>query len=175
MLTFSLVLLVTINCQKKVRNQPCENLDHEPIPTPGNQMIHFEMAFPPGKKDFDVPTELINRGDLLGGKVKPVGGNPVFFGANPVGNHPQLFFGLVYTGGSEENDGVIKDEIIRLHFQGADTRFLRTGLNPADKVFSFGLPEVEVLMALVVAIQNAGLPWRQDLVGPRDAHRPCPR
>ena len=99
-------------------------------------MIHFEMAFPPGKKDFDVPTELINRGDLLGGKVKPVGGNPVFFGANPVGNHPHLFLGLVYTGGSEENDGVIKDEVIRLHFQGADNRFFRTGLNlnPPSKI-----------------------------------------
>jgi hypothetical protein len=36
-------------------------------------MTDFEMAFPPGKKDFDIPTELINGGDLLSGKVKAVG------------------------------------------------------------------------------------------------------
>ena len=61
---------MTINSQKEARNQAGDDLNHEPKPAPGQQMIHFEMAFPPGKKDFDIPPELINRGDLLGGETK---------------------------------------------------------------------------------------------------------
>ena len=37
------VLFMTINSQKEVRNQAGDDLNHEPIPAPGQQMIHFEV------------------------------------------------------------------------------------------------------------------------------------
>ncbi len=68
---FFMVFLVAIDGQKEVSNQPSENLDHEPVPTAGDQVVHFQVAFPPAKKDFDGPTEFINRGDLLRREIKP--------------------------------------------------------------------------------------------------------
>jgi hypothetical protein len=40
-------------------------------------MIALQMAFPPTEEKFDVPSELIGEGNLLGGEILAIGSNPV--------------------------------------------------------------------------------------------------
>src|SRR3974377_1544005 len=160
-----MVFLVAIDGQKEGSNQSSENLDHEAVATAGDQVVHFQVAFPPTKKDLDGPAEFINGSDLLSREIKPVGGNPVSLQANAEGDHPHFFLGLVNAGRAQQSNGIIKNDAARLYFQGAD-HFLRgPGFNPADKMFSFGLPKVEVFMALIVAVHNGGLSRGTDLAG----------
>jgi hypothetical protein len=107
-------------------------------------MVPFQEAFPPAEKDFDFPAQLINGGDLLGGKIIPIGGDPVGLGAHPVGNHPDFFLGLVHPGGAQETKGVIEDNAARFGFQGSEDFFCRAGLNPADKILLLFLPEGKI-------------------------------
>ena len=67
------------------------------------------MPFPPGKERLDIPTELVNEGNLLGGQFKAVRGNPVEFACYFVTDQTQRFFGLINALLPQENLGVIEN------------------------------------------------------------------
>ncbi len=64
-------------------------MNHETMIRTGNQVIYFEMAFPPAEKDLDFPAKEIDSGNLFGGKVPSVGCDPVRFHANAIPDDPE--------------------------------------------------------------------------------------
>jgi hypothetical protein len=62
---FFVVLFTAINSKQQIGDQAGEYLNHEAILASGNQMVDFEMAFPPGKELLYVPSEFVNEGNLL--------------------------------------------------------------------------------------------------------------
>jgi hypothetical protein len=44
----------------------------------GDEVIDLEVLFPPAEEIFDLPSEFINQGEVFGGKVKAIGGHPIF-------------------------------------------------------------------------------------------------
>ena len=95
----------------------------------------YQVPFPPDEKDFDFPAQLINGDDLLGGKIIPIGGDPVGLGAHPAGNHPDFFLGLVHPGGATEAKGVIEDNAAWFGFQGSEDFFVMPALIGQTKYF----------------------------------------
>ena len=127
-------------------------------------MIHFKVAFPPAKEDFDVPTEFKDHRNLLSGEIKAVCGNPIVNSINTVADKANWLFCLVNSWGAQQNDSIIKNEALRINCISFDHCLARTSFDAADKawlssakLFSFCLPEIKVLMALVVAIHNTSL------------------
>jgi hypothetical protein len=51
-------------------------------------MVDAQMAFPPGKEVFDIPSELVGLGDLFRRKVSAVCSDPVIDTTNVVSNQP---------------------------------------------------------------------------------------
>jgi len=49
-------------------------------------MVDLEVAFPPGKKLFYIPSELIDESDLLCCEIITICGNPVFGAINDISN-----------------------------------------------------------------------------------------
>ena len=52
---FFLKGVVAVYGQQQLRDQAGQNLDHQAVRTTGDQMVNFQMSFPPGKKVLDVP------------------------------------------------------------------------------------------------------------------------
>jgi len=122
------------------------------------------MAFPPAEENLDVPSELIGKGNLFGGEVVAIGGDPVINTVHLVADQADFPCCLVDSGGSQKNDGVKKDNAVGLDGIRSDHGLFRGGFDPTDKVFALCLPDVKELMALVAAIHNARFPRRQDLL-----------
>jgi hypothetical protein len=57
---FFVVLFTTVNSEKQISDQTGQDLDHQAVLASRDQMVYFEMAFPPGKEFLDVPSQLIN-------------------------------------------------------------------------------------------------------------------
>ncbi len=49
------MLLMAIDREQKIGDQTGQHLDDETMAASGNEMVHLEMPFPPGKKCFYVP------------------------------------------------------------------------------------------------------------------------
>ena len=62
---FFVVLLMAMDSQQEISNQPGKNLHHKAILAPGNQMVNSEVAFPPCEEFLDIPSEFVNKGDLF--------------------------------------------------------------------------------------------------------------
>lgn len=100
------------------------------------------MAFPPSEKLLYVPAELIDLGNLFGGQVKAVGGNPINFVGHPIADKPQpclpagrRLFRLIVTGLAELDLGIVKYNAVdwnRITFQAV---FCGVGFDTADKMF----------------------------------------
>ena len=88
-------------------------------------MIDLQMALPPAEENLDVPPELIGEGDLLGGEVVAIGGDPVINAAYPIADQTDFPFRLIDAGGSQKNDGVKKDIAAGLNVIGSDDCFSR--------------------------------------------------
>ena len=71
--------LMEIDHQQKIGDQSTEQLHQEAVRVSGDEMIDFEVLFPPGEEDFNLPSERENEGDLLCGQILSVGSDPVFF------------------------------------------------------------------------------------------------
>lgn len=127
----------------------------------------MEMPFPPAKESFDVPAELVDKGDLLNGQVKPVGGDPVGSTVDLITNQPYRCFGLVDAGCAQKYLGIKKDW--RSSHKGVFFKHLvaRGLLDAADKMALLLLPMVKPLMRLVAAIHNGGLPGLDKLLDAR--------
>jgi hypothetical protein len=63
---------MAVNGKQQIGNEACQDLYHQAVPTSCNQMVDAQMAFPPGKEVFDVPSELIGLGYLLGSQIPAI-------------------------------------------------------------------------------------------------------
>src|SRR5665647_443916 len=120
------------------------------------------MALPPAEENLDVPSELVGKGNLFGGEVVAVGGDPVINTVHPIADQADFPFRLIDTGGSQKNDGVKKDNAVGLDGIRSNNGLFRGGFDSTDKVFVLCLPDVKELMALVASIHDARFPRRQD-------------
>ena len=121
------------------------------------------MAFPPTEENLDVPAELIGESDLLCGEIMTIRGNPVIDVCHPITDKADFFFRLVDVRGSQQNHGVVEDNTAGLHIVFPDFALGGGLLDAADEMFSFGLPFVEALMALIVAIHDTRFSGGQNL------------
>jgi len=64
-------------------DQSRKDLHQQAIGAASDQMIHFEVALPPGEEGFYRPAQLVDQGNLLSRQVKSVGGNPIVFFGQP--------------------------------------------------------------------------------------------
>ena len=60
-----------------------------------DEVVDFQVAFPPGKKYFYVPAKLVYRCNLFGGQVQPAGGDPILNAVDLITDKSQWFFGLI--------------------------------------------------------------------------------
>jgi len=108
-------------------------------------------------RDICSIVKLIAHGDLLGGKIIAVGGNPVIYRIDHIAYLAKLFLSLVYPWGSNKDRGVVEDNAVRLYPIRFDHCFLRIRPDEAYKMLDLVLPLIKVCMALVVPIHNADL------------------
>ncbi len=99
---FFVVLLPAIDGKQEVGDQAGKDLHHGPIISPGDQMVDSEVAFPPCKEFFHVPSELVNESDLLYCQIITAGGNPVFLGIHSGSDEPERSPALIDTGCTQQ-------------------------------------------------------------------------
>ena len=116
-------MFMAINGQQKISDQSGKYLNHQAVFCSGNQMIDSEMTFPPAKKCFDVPAELICLGNLLGGQVKAICCYPVIDLSDAVTDNAKRFFALINTGCTKKDDSIVKDDAIFWNRIRLDTWF----------------------------------------------------
>ncbi len=73
------IALMEIDHQQEIGDQSREQLHQEAVWVSGDEMIDFEVLFPPGEEGFNLPSERENEGDLLCRQVLSVGSDPVSF------------------------------------------------------------------------------------------------
>jgi len=56
------------------------------------------MALPPTEEDLDIPPELISEGDLLGGKIMAICGDPVIYICHAITDQTNFLFRLIDVG-----------------------------------------------------------------------------
>jgi len=120
------------------------------------------MAFPPAKEYLYVPSELINKSNLLCCQVMTTRGNPVFDVVDRVSHDFNGLLGLIHSGGTQQHNGVVEYVAVRIDFIGFQYRFLGSGFDAADKMLSLFLPLIKSIMGLVSTVGNASLPRRKD-------------
>lgn len=125
------------------------------------------MAFPPSEKLLYVPAEFINLGNLFGGQVKAVGGDPIYFAGHSIADKPQRLFRLINIGLAELDLGVVKYKAVGWNRVTFQTGFCGVGLDAADKMSIFRLPPVKGFMTLIAPIHDPGLSWFKDLADKR--------
>lgn len=65
--------------QKQIGDQAGQELKEHAVPVSGDEVIHVEMFFPPGKESFDLPAQREDESDLFGSQVIAIGDHPVDF------------------------------------------------------------------------------------------------
>ena len=96
---------LAVKGQEEIGDEAGKDLHHQSVFAPGKKMIDMEMPLPPAKEGFDAPAELVHQGDLLGGQVETVGGNPVGNFFNLIANQPDRLVGLVDAGNRAVSKG----------------------------------------------------------------------
>jgi len=127
---------VTVKCEKQIGDEAGEDLSHEGMFGPCELVIKVEMPFPPSEEGFDIPSEEIDFGDLLGGKVETVGGDPEGFGVGAVPDQAEGLPGKCRFGGAEEDDGVIEDHAAGYEWVLGENGFGGVLADAADEVNS---------------------------------------
>src|SRR3990170_5343592 len=107
------------------------------------------MAFPPAEENLDVPSELIGEGNLFGGEIVAIGGDPVIDVRHPIADQAEFPFRPIDALGPQKNYGVIKDDAVWLNVIHSDDSLFRGGFDPADIMLAVRLPGVKELMALI--------------------------
>ena len=116
------ILLMAVYGERKVGDEPGENLDHQAMMASRYQGINTEMALPPGEKFLDLPAKFICLGNLLSGQIKAVSGNPVGLSANLISYKPQRFFRPLDPLNAKHDFGIIENIAAF-----SDREFLQTG------------------------------------------------
>lgn len=94
------MVFVTINCKEQIDNKPSKYLHHQPILASCNEVVNSKMTFPPSKKVFDFPSELIDFSELVTGQISAVGCSPVVDILNAVTDKMNRCLGLIIVLGS---------------------------------------------------------------------------
>src|SRR5450759_4650928 len=79
------------------------------------------MVFPPAEENLDVPSELIGEGNLFGGEIVAIGGDPVIDVRHPIADQTKFPFRPIDAGGPQKNYGVVKDNAVGLNFIHSET------------------------------------------------------
>jgi len=148
---------MAVNSQEQIGDQSAQNLSHQTIGAAGDQVVDVEVLLPPPEEDFDVPAQLVSQGHIFGAQIKTVGGYIVIRAIDTVADDTDRLFRLVLALGTQKSHHIQEDMAA---FRGRslfDDGFSGALADPTDKVSSLGLPLVEVLMALVIAVHDAGL------------------
>lgn len=61
-------------------------------------MIDLQVAFPQAEENLDVPPELIDEGNLFGGAIVAIGGDPVIHVRHPIADQAEFPFGPIDAG-----------------------------------------------------------------------------
>jgi hypothetical protein len=80
-----------------------------PKSTDTDQVVHFEVEFPPTEEGLYVPTQLINLSHFFSRQVVSVGGYPVILACNTISNKAQFFHRLALSFVAEKNYVDIED------------------------------------------------------------------
>ena len=59
------MLVLTVDSQEELGDETRQNLDHHLVLASGKRLVNFEEPFPPGDEFFNLPAELIGKGDLF--------------------------------------------------------------------------------------------------------------
>jgi hypothetical protein len=95
-------------------------------------MVDSEMAFPPAKEYLYVPSELVNKSNLLCCQIMTTCGNPVFDVVDSISHDSDGLLGLIHSGGTQQNNGIIEDVAVWVDFIGFQYRFFGTGFDAAN-------------------------------------------
>lgn len=157
-----LVMIMAIYGEKQIGNQSGENLYHQPILCPCDQVIDPEVPLPPCKELFDLPAQFIDKSDLLGREIMAIGGYPVIYVIDAVSNKAEWLLCLVNTWGPEQNDRIVEDDAVggdRVHLNAG---YLGICLDTADEVLAIGLPFIKAMMGLIAPVHDTGLARREN-------------
>ena len=91
-------MLVTVDSEKQIGDEAGKNLNHNSVPASGNKVIDFQMAFPPSKEFLNVPSELVDHGDLFSREIISIGGHPEVDSIDVIPDKAQSFLCLVDSG-----------------------------------------------------------------------------
>src|SRR5665811_1520730 len=162
------MVFVTINRKEQVGNKSSIDLYHKPILASCNEVVNPQVTFPPSKKVFNFPSELINFSDLLSGQISAVSCNPVVDIINTVTDKTNSFLGLIVVLNTpQQNFGIIKNNALGLDEIFLNQRFGCIGFNPDHKAFAFSLQRIKRGMFLVATIAYASLARRKNLTDKR--------
>ena len=106
------MLFMTIDIQEKICDESGQDLDHQAVLASCDEMVYFEMSLPPCEELLNIPTQLINEGNLFGGQIKAVCGNPVLFVFDLVPDRPQGFFSLINSLFPKKDSGIVKHDAV---------------------------------------------------------------
>lgn len=76
-------------------------------------MIDLKMKFPPSKEYLNVPSEFVNRGDILGSKVMAVCCNPILFALYTISDKANGFLRLINIRCSKQDNRIVEDYTAR--------------------------------------------------------------
>ncbi len=97
------MLFMAINREQEISDQASKHLDHQAMAASRNEVVDLEVPLPPGKERFYVPTQLVDQGDLFGGEIKAIGGNPVGLASDRVADQAQRGLRLIDSFPAKEN------------------------------------------------------------------------
>ena len=113
---FFVALLAAVNGKQEVDDQSGKYLDHQAILSSGNQMVDSEVMFPL-RKDFPyVPSEPVNKSNLLCCQGIATYSNPVFGAVDGVSHHSAEFPGLIDSSGTQQSYCIIEDVAVWIDF-----------------------------------------------------------
>ena len=122
------------------------------------------MPLPPGKERFDLPAQLVDQGDLLGGEIKAAGGDPVGFAFDRIADQSLRGLALIDPFPAQQNLGIVKDKTAGNHGIGFKAGFDGVLLDAGDEMLTCRLELVEIVMALVASVAHRGFSRCKDPV-----------
>ena len=149
-------LLIEIEDQKQIGHQSGQYLKQHAMWISGDKMVDLQMTFPPGKKEFNFPSQGKNEGDLFGGQVGSIGGHPIDFAPRFEADQKEgLTHGRVAL--SESNLGKEKNLRPLGDGEGFEDFLLGVFSDAGDEMLAFVDPGVKALVIDLASIQHAGI------------------
>ncbi len=119
-------------------------------------MVNLEVPLPPTEEGLYIPAQLVDLGNLFGGKIKAIGGYPIGLALDRVADQTQRSLRLIHSFLAQEHLGIVEDNTAGSHRKGLKTGLEGVLLNAADEMLARCLELVEVVMALVSPVGHCG-------------------